>query len=137
MIDHRGFKDGLYAEFSRVAEGLASPKRLEILDLLAQRERSVEDLANELHLSVANASRHLRVLAQARLVEARRAGHFAHYRLASPAVYDVLRKIQSLAHERLPDVTAIVARHLGERPVVDPAPSQLARRVRDKKVTLI
>ncbi|MGH7714424.1 MAG: ArsR/SmtB family transcription factor, partial [Vulcanimicrobiaceae bacterium] len=90
---HRAFKDELYTEFSRVANAIASPKRLEMLDLLAQRERSVEDLALEMHVSVANASRHLRVLAQARLVETRRAGHFAYYRLASPAVYDVLRKI--------------------------------------------
>jgi len=137
QLDHRAFKEELYAEFSRVGEALASPKRLEILDLLAQRERSVEDLADELHLSIANASRHLRVLAGARLVEARRAGHFAYYRLASPAVYDVLRKIQSIAHERLSDVNAIVTRHLGERPIVEPAPSQLAKRVRDKNVTLV
>jgi DNA-binding transcriptional ArsR family regulator len=66
-VDHRRFKDELYRELARVGAALASPKRLEVLDLLAQRERSVEDLAGELGLSVANASRHLRALAQARL----------------------------------------------------------------------
>lgn len=137
LADHRAFKDELYAEFSRVTDALASPKRLEMLDLLAQRERSVEDLALEMQLSIANASRHLRVLARARLVDTRRAGNFVHYRLASPAVYGMLRKIQSFANERLPDVDAIMTRHLGPRPIVDPTPSELANQVRDKKVTLI
>src|ERR1700681_2236113 len=111
-IDHRRFKDELYGEFSRVAGAFASPKRLEILDLLAQRERSVEDLATEMQLSVANASRHLRVLAAAKMVDARRSGTFVHYRLASPSVLGLLRQIQAVAEEQLPDVTSVVSRHL-------------------------
>lgn len=135
--DHRRFKDELYGEFARVAEALASPKRLEILDLLAQRERSVEDLADEMELSIANASRHLRILAGAQLVDVRRRGTFAYYRLADPAVYAVLREIEGLAARQLPAVSALVARHLGERPLRDVSPADLKRRMRDKRTVLL
>jgi rhodanese-related sulfurtransferase len=136
-IDHRRFKDELYGEFARVAEALASPKRLEMLDLLAQRERSVEDLAGELKLSIANASRHLRILAATRLVDVRRQGTFAYYRLAGSAVYDVLRQVEALAEKQLPDVTAVVARHLGERPFRDLTPLELKSRMRDRRAILL
>jgi DNA-binding transcriptional ArsR family regulator/rhodanese-related sulfurtransferase len=136
-VDHRRFKDELYREFARVGATLASPKRLEILDLLAQRERSVEDLAAELELSVANASRHLRVLAQARLVETRRAGTFAHYRLASPTVLRLVRLIGEAAEEHLPEVRATLERHLGARYVDKAAPRAVARRVKTGRALLV
>jgi rhodanese-related sulfurtransferase len=136
-IDHRRFKNELYAEFARVAEAVASPKRLEMLDLLAQRERSVEDLAGEMQLSVANASRHLQVLARARLVDVRRAGTFAHYRLASPSVYALLRGLEGVAADRLPEVQATLTRHLGERPIADLSPSDVLRRLRERRAVLI
>ena len=136
-VDHRRFKDELYRELARVGAALASPKRLEALDLLAQRERSVEDLAAELGLSVANASRHLRILAQARLVEVRRSGTFAHYRLASPTVLRVLRLIGEAAEERLPEVGATLARHLGARSVDKTEPRAVARRVKNGRALLV
>ena len=136
-IDHRRFKDELYAEFARIAGALASPKRLEMLDLLAQRERSVEDLARELQLSIANASRHLRILAATRLVEIRRRGTFAYYRIAGPAVYALLRQVETVAAKHLPDVPAIVARHLGERPFRELTPLELKRRMRERRAMLL
>jgi rhodanese-related sulfurtransferase/DNA-binding transcriptional ArsR family regulator len=136
-IDHRRFKDELYAEFARAAEAIASPKRLEMLDLLAHRERSVEDLAGEMQLSTANASRHLQVLLRARLVEVRRAGTFAHYRLASPKVYAFLRGLESVAADRLPEVGAVLERHLAERPMADLSPVELLRRMRERRAVLI
>src|SRR5579883_3410878 len=96
-IDHRRFKDDLYRDVARVGAALASPKRLELMDLLAQRERSVEDLATEAGLSVANASQHLRALAAAHLVEARRSGTFVRYRLGSPSVVQLARIIAEVA----------------------------------------
>ncbi|HVA36519.1 MAG TPA: metalloregulator ArsR/SmtB family transcription factor [Candidatus Dormibacteraeota bacterium] len=118
---HRPFKDELYREFARVGGALASPKRLEMLDLLAQRERTVEDLAGELHLSVANASQHLRVLLSARLVEVRRDGHFAFYGVAGLDVIRLCHALRDAAEERLADVHAIALRHLGAREgAVDP-----------------
>jgi DNA-binding transcriptional ArsR family regulator len=136
-VDHRQFKDELYGELARVGAALASPKRLEMLDLLAQRERSVEDLAGELGLSIANASRHLRVLAQARLVETRRAGTFAHYRLASPTVLRVLRLLGEAAEERLPEVRATLDRHLGARSVDKTEPRAIARLVKRGRALLV
>ncbi|GAC1568603.1 MAG: metalloregulator ArsR/SmtB family transcription factor [Vulcanimicrobiaceae bacterium] len=111
---HRRFKDDLYAEYARIGNVLASPKRLELLDLLAQRSWSVEELANEAGLSLANASRHLRVLAAARLVGTRRRGVFVDYTIASLDVVRLCRSLAALARERLPDVGAVTARQRRE-----------------------
>jgi DNA-binding transcriptional ArsR family regulator len=80
MNEHRQFKDRLYEQFARVGRALANPHRLELIDLLAQGERSVEDLAREAAMSVANTSRHLQELRSAGLVEVRREGHYGYYR---------------------------------------------------------
>ena len=79
---HRAFKDRLYGQFARIGKALASPHRLEILELLAQGERTVESLAGEIGLSVANTSQHLQGLREAGLVESRKQGLYVHYRLA-------------------------------------------------------
>ncbi|MFN9300716.1 MAG: ArsR/SmtB family transcription factor, partial [Acidobacteriota bacterium] len=75
-------KQDLFDQFARIGRALASGRRLEILDFLAQRERSVEELAGMSGLSVANASQHLQVLRTAGLVDARKEGTHVHYRLA-------------------------------------------------------
>ena len=69
---NRAFKDAIYEQFARIGKAVASPKRLELLDLLCQGEKTVETLTQETGLSLANASRHLQVLRTARLVEAER-----------------------------------------------------------------
>lgn len=137
QIDHRAFKDGIYGQFGRMAAALASPKRLEMLDLLGQRPRSVEDIALEMGLSIANASRHLRILAQAKLVEVRRVGTFAFYRIASPSVRTLLRSLENTASERLVEVDALLKKHLGERELEDIAPAELGRRMRSGRLTLL
>ena len=86
----RDFKDRLYGEFARIGKALASPHRLEILEVLAQGERTVESLASQTGLSIANASRHLQQLRQAQLVLARREGLFVHYRLAGREVVSLV-----------------------------------------------
>jgi rhodanese-related sulfurtransferase/DNA-binding transcriptional ArsR family regulator len=136
-IDHRRFKDDLYGGLARISGALASPKRLEMLELLAQRERTVEDLAAEMGLSVANASKHLRALAAANLVEVRRERNFAHYRIAGPTVLRLLRLIGNLAEERLADVPRTLERYLGERSVRDIAPASVARRVKSGRAILL
>lgn len=135
-IEHRRFKDELYLDLARIGAALSNPKRLEMLDLLAQRERSVEDLANEMDLSVANASKHLKVLAAARFVNVRRAGTFAHYRLAGATALRVLRLIGELGVESLPEVRGTLERYLGERAVKQLAPDAVARRVKRGTVLL-
>ncbi len=137
LIDHRRFKDELYAELARIGSAVASPKRLEILDLLAQRERSVDHLASELGLSLANASRHLRVLASAQLVVMRRSGTFAYYRLASDGAHRLVRVISAVAEERLPEVKATLERHLGVRAIETLSPTAVARRVKSGHAVLL
>ena len=90
MLDtHRDFKDRLYAQFATVGKAVGSPHRIEMLELLAQGERTVDSLATEIGLSLANASQHLQALRQAALVDSRKDGLFVYYRLADPAVFEL------------------------------------------------
>src|SRR5881296_4156158 len=99
-IDHRNFKDRLYGQFARIGKALGSPHRLELLELLAQGERTVDALASESALSMANASQHLQALREAGLVESRKQGLFVHYRLADPAVVDLCIALRNVAERR-------------------------------------
>ena len=101
FVSHRPFKDRIYAEFARIGHTLASDKRLELLDLLAQGPRHVEALAAETEMSVANVSQHLQVLRRARLVETERAGTRILYRLADKRVLDLWLALRSVAESRL------------------------------------
>src|SRR5512134_1737007 len=98
---HRAFKNRLYGQLARLGKALSSPHRLEMLELLAQSERTVESLAAEIGLSLANASQHLQALRQATLVESRRDGLFVYYRLADPYVFELSKVIRSVAERRL------------------------------------
>src|SRR5690348_14415612 len=91
---HRAFKDQLYAQFARIGKALASAHRLEILDLLAQGERSVEDVAREAGMSIANTSQHLQNLRAAQLVEWRREGLYVYYRLADQQAFHLWQAIR-------------------------------------------
>jgi rhodanese-related sulfurtransferase len=109
---HREFKDQLYAQFARLGKALASPQRLELLDLLAQGERTVEELAHEAALSVANASQHLRVLHEARLVESRKSGLYVYYRLADPAVFALWQALRGVGTRQLAEIDRLVETYL-------------------------
>ena len=104
----RRFKNELHDQFARLAKAMASGRRLELIDLLAQGPRTVESLAQEAGLSVANASQHLRVLHGARLVEGEKSGLFVTYRLADPAVGDFFHTLRALGENRLAEVDAIL-----------------------------
>ena len=93
----RRFKDDVYAAVARVAAALANPHRLELLDLLAQRPRTVQDVATEAGLTVANASQHLGVLTRCGLLEVERRGTFAFYRVASSATFRLLVELRAVA----------------------------------------
>jgi rhodanese-related sulfurtransferase len=111
-VGHRAFKDQVYAQFARVGAALASEKRLELLDLLAQAPRNVEALAQETEMSVANTSQHLQALRTARLVESARDGTRVIYRLASQEVLRLWLDLRSVAETRLAEVGQI-AREFG------------------------
>src|SRR5438874_12353646 len=101
---HRQFKDRLYGQFARIGKALSSPHRIEILELLAQSERTVDSLATEMGLSLANTSQHLQALRQAALVDSRKDGLFVFYRLADPAISDLCTVIRTVAERRLADL---------------------------------
>ena len=112
---YREFKDRLYAQFARVGKALASPHRIETLELLAQGERTVDSLATEIGLSLANTSQHLQALRQAALVDSRKEGLFVYYRLADPAVFELYRATRTVAERRLAELERLVDKHFGDR----------------------
>jgi rhodanese-related sulfurtransferase/DNA-binding transcriptional ArsR family regulator len=116
---HREFKDRLFEQFARIGKALASPKRLEILDLLAQGERTVEEVARETAMPVANASQHLQVLKSARLVESRREGLYAYYRLAGEEVFEVWRAVRGLGESCLAEIDWVVETYLKDRDTLE------------------
>src|SRR5919206_1986313 len=137
-MGHRAFKDRLYAEFAVMGKALASAHRLELLDLLGQGERSVDELAQEMGQSLANASAHLKVLRQARLVDADKRGLNVVYRLAAPEVFQLWRTLRDLGTARLAEVDRLVETYLTDRAsltAVDIA--ELRRLVQDGTVTLL
>ncbi len=128
----REFKDAVFEQFARVAAAFATPKRIEIIDVLAQGERNVETIAAETCLSVANASRHLHVLKASRLVASRKEGLQVIYRLADPRVLEAYRMLRTLAQERLAEVDRLVRDYFegadGLEPISRAALLDLARR---------
>jgi DNA-binding transcriptional ArsR family regulator/rhodanese-related sulfurtransferase len=135
---HREFKDRLYGQFARIGKALSSPHRLEILELLAQSERTVDSLATEIGLSLANASQHLQALRQAALVESRKDGLFVYYRLASPEVFDLSKVLRTVAEGRLAELERLVQDHFGARADAEAVPmAELLKRARSKQVVIL
>jgi DNA-binding transcriptional ArsR family regulator/rhodanese-related sulfurtransferase len=135
---HRAFKDRLYGQLARVGKALANPHRLELLELLAQGERTVDSLASETEMSIASASQHLQALREGGLVESRKQGLFVHYRLADPTVFELSRSLRIVAERRLAEVERVIREHFGDRS--DPEPvgmTELLDRVRTGKVVAI
>lgn len=118
-MDKRSFKNGLYQQFARLGKALAGPSRIEMMELLAQRERTVESLADELGLTMGNASAHLQVLREARLVEGRKEGLYVHYRLADDVVLALLEALRRTAESRLAEVDRLVEAYFGDRSEMD------------------
>ncbi len=129
--DDRKYKNAIYEQFARVGKAVCNAKRLELLDLLLQTERSVEVLAEQAGSSVANVSQHLQVLKQARLVESERRGNRVVYRIADPAVGQMLHVVRALAEKQLAEVSAITKQFLSGREGMEPVDREvLLQRVR-------
>jgi rhodanese-related sulfurtransferase len=108
-------KSALFDAFASVAGALGSGRRAEIVDVLAQGERSVEELANEVGQSIASTSHHLRLLAMAGLARSRRDGHRVVYRLASERVGDLWAAVRDVAARHVAEVSVLADEYLGER----------------------
>src|SRR5215210_5864393 len=111
----RAAKDALFDAFAEVAKALASGRRAEVVDVLAQGERSVEELAREVGQSLANTSHHLRTLARAGLVVTRRDGTRIYYRLASDRVAEMWAALRDVAVEHVAGIDRLAEAYLGDR----------------------
>ena len=118
-MQRRKAKDELFAAFAAAAKALGNGRRAEIVDVLAQSERSVDDLAAEIGQSVANTSQHLQVLARAGLVASRRDGPRVFYRLASERVLDLWLAVRDVASDHVANVEVLAEAYLGNRSEVE------------------
>ena len=138
LASSRTIKDALYYQLARIGKAVSSPQRLAILDRLANGEKPVEALATELNLSVKNASAHLRVLRESRLVEARKEGQQVFYRLAEEGVATFFLALRDLAERRLAEVREVSLEYLGGRKQMTPVDRrQLLSRIRAGEVTVL
>jgi len=137
MNPNRQFKDDIFDQFSRIGKAVSSPKRLELLDILCQGERTVEKLAGEAALSVANTSQHLQVLKNSRLVEQQKKGLYVYYRPA-PMVSEFLLSMRRVAENRLAEIEQIKTRFLEGKKGMDPLDKQgLLDRIQAGDVTVL
>ena len=137
-MDGREAKDRLYEQFARTAKALAHPTRVELLELIAQGEVTVEVLAERASISVTKASAHLQVLRRAHLVETRREGTYVFYRLASDDVARLVSTLRDVSRSRLIEVDHVVRDYFGARDVLEPITRDelIARRAHGDVVVL-
>jgi rhodanese-related sulfurtransferase len=137
-MSDRQAKDALYDSFASVAQALGSGRRAEIVDVLAQGERSVDQVAGEVGQSLANTSHHLRFLAKSGLVRSRRDGARVVYRLASDRVADVWAALRDVAAQHVAEVSVLAGEYLGDRDGVEQVSAdQLAERVASGRVVVL
>jgi rhodanese-related sulfurtransferase len=134
----RAAKDALYDGFAKVAKALGSGRRAEIVDLLGQGERSVEEIAAEIGQSVANTSQHLQQLLRAGLVCSRRQGNRVLYSLTGPRVAELWAAVRDVAVAQLSEIDRLAAAYLGDRSTLQTLTrGELADRLRRGEVVLI
>jgi rhodanese-related sulfurtransferase/predicted transcriptional regulator len=133
-----GFKQALFTQFARIGKALGSANRLELLEYLAQGERSVDALAKVSGLSVANTSQHLQHLRQAGLVKARKDGVTVYYSVSDDDVIALVDRLRQVAERHLAEVEQLVSRYLSVKDDLEPVrPRELLKRARAGLVTVI
>lgn len=140
-MDHSGkrrFKQAIFEQFAQIGKALASRWRIEIIELLAQAEHTVEEIARELAVPVANASQHLQVLRRARLIDVRRDGLYARYRLADDGVFRLWSVLRDLGENRLAEIERILGAFLTDRESLEAVSvEELQRRLAEGDVWLL
>lgn len=137
-MSSNNFKQDLFAQFARVGKAMSNGNRLELLEFIAQGERSVEELAKVSGLSVANTSQHLQQLRQAGLVTCTKQGLKVFYRLSGNDVIDLLNSLRNVAERHLADVQQLVNTFLTVKDDLEPIPAkELLNRVRDGLITVL
>jgi rhodanese-related sulfurtransferase len=137
-MEKREFKDKVYTILAKLVKAMANPHRLEIIDLLSQSERSVDEIAAETGMSVANASQHLQVLKQSHLVEVKRNGNFILYRLANENVYKSWNDLREIGMESIAEVEKIVRDFRKKKHSLEPVRiDELISRMQSSNVVLL
>ena len=132
------FKQRLFEQFAKVGKALSSPSRLEILEFLAQSEKSVENLTTLTGLSFANTSQHLQQLRHAGMVVARKEGQRVFYRLADEAAIDLLNMLRDIAEKNLAEVDQIINTYLKVKDTLEPVEAEdLLQRIKDGLVIVL
>jgi rhodanese-related sulfurtransferase len=134
----RQFRDAIYEQFSRIGKAVSSPKRLELLDLICQGEKTVESLAAETGLTLANTSQHLQVLRAARLIEAERDGLYVKYHVADQMVCEFYRSIRVIGENRLAEVEMVKRQFLEGKEGMEPMDREsLIQRIKEGSVIVL
>ena len=137
-MSNLSFKKQLYAQIARLGKAVGNGQRLELLEYLAQGERTVETLARLSGMSVANTSQHLQTLRQSGLVSTRREGLYVHYRLAEPQVVLLVEVLGKLAASQLAEVERLVQNYLTKKDQMEPLPrAELLARAREGLITVL
>ena len=138
MVGDQPAKGALFDEFARVGHALSSGRRVELLDVLANGERTVESLAGAVRLSIANTSQHLQVLRRAGLVTSRREGTYVRYALAGGDVFALCSTMREVASRRIAEVERLAAAYLQDRDTLEPVSrEELSRRLRDEPPPIV
>ena len=133
-----GPKQALFAQFAAIAKTLGHGHRLELLEQLAQGERSVEVLADRTGLSIANASQHLQVMRRAGLVAAKRQGKFVYYTLADDGILEILKALRRIAERNVAEVERVIRSYFKKRDELEPVSrKELLKRLRQGSVTVL
>ena len=137
-MNKREFKDKVYDELAKITKALANPHRLEIIELLAQGDYSVEQISIQTNLSIANASQHLQVLKTAQLVDVTRSGNFIHYRLGNPNVFKAWKALRELGVERIASLEKLVKNFRQSKFTLESVTiDELIQKIQSGKVTIL
>lgn len=137
-MDKREFKDKVYSELAKVTKAIGNPRRMEIIDLLAQGPFSVEKIAEQTSLSIANASQHLQILKGARLVEISRKGNFIYYHLASEKVFHAWRALRDLGLIQNAEAEKLIRDFYNSRHQLEPVSmEELRQKINNQDVVVL
>jgi rhodanese-related sulfurtransferase len=137
-MEKRIFKYKVYSILANMVKAMANPHRLEILDLLGQSDRTVEEISGETDMSVANASQHLQVLKASNLVEIKREGNFIRYRLANKNVYELWYNLRNFGFERLSEIEKLIKDFREKKNVLEAMSiDELVKKAKSKNVVVI
>ncbi|WP_158856773.1 ArsR/SmtB family transcription factor [Lunatibacter salilacus] len=137
-MNKREFKDKVYSELAKVTKAIGNPRRMEIIDLLAQGPFSVEKIAEQTNMSIANASQHLQVLKGARLVEISRKGNFIYYHLASEKVFHAWRSLRELGLTQNAEAEKLIRDFYNSRQQLEPVSMEaLLKRLKNQDVVVL